>query len=248
MTRLKRRRILFRERMLFWMIGYPTYCVGALIYGLLRVTGRIRIRHPERWPYGKGKVIIAPNHPSLWEPMVCMLLSPWEGLLHPTRMVPWSTPDAGNYDRWYWVLARSRFVFVPRGQPRGEVQALAKVVRLLRIGSRVIIFPEGGRTHKGVKFHYSKSRKHRVRELKNGLARAACDSGATIVTVWIDGADRVLPAGSVIPLLWRRITITIGEPIKVPRTFLKGDERTRHVAAKTQEVRGRLLALAEEED
>ncbi|MEX0930642.1 MAG: lysophospholipid acyltransferase family protein [Candidatus Paceibacterota bacterium] len=230
----------------FGVVGVPLYIVCAVLYGVLRLTGRIRIKHPERWPRGQGGYIIASNHPSLWEPIILMLLFPFEVMRHPIRRIPWSTPDKGNYDRWYWSLPRSRFIFVPRGKPKGELEALGKIIRVLHAGGRVIMFAEGGRTHNGKVFRCSAGGSKRVRALRQGLARAACGSGALVVHVWVDGAHRVLPAGCIVPRLWRRMTITIGEPYQVSRISSKDPERRERIVVQTEQHTQQLLKTAEE--
>ncbi|MEX0672968.1 MAG: lysophospholipid acyltransferase family protein [Candidatus Paceibacterota bacterium] len=236
------------EVLQFVSVSYPVFAMSVILYGVLRLTGRIRIRYPERWPRGKGRVIIAPNHPSLWEPMLLMLLFPWEGLRHPRTRIPWSTPDKGNYDRWYWALFRQRFIFVPRGKRKGELKALSAIIQKLKVGARVIMFGEGGRTARGATFCWSQNKAGRVRTLQHGLSRAACDSGATIVPIWISGAEKVLPVGCGVPRMWRCVTITIGEPYTVERVSSKDPQRKDRVVAETEKLTTALLELADEQD
>lgn len=166
--------------------------------------------------------------------MVLTCLFGAQSLIWPRKCMPWSTPDKGNYERWYWVFARQRFVFVPRGKGRGEVRALGRVVKLLKAESRVIMFPEGGRTSRGAT-HYTSTDGTKMRDLRGGTARAALEAGADILPVWISDAEQVLPVGCFFPRIWRPMTITVGRRIPVDRVS------THH----KQELRGQVDTLTE---
>jgi len=186
-------------------------------------------------------MIVVSNHPSLWEPLLLVGLFFKNYVFHPVRFAPWSTPDKGNYfDKWYWFFVRPRFIPVPRGKIHAEMRSLVNIIRVLRHGGSVIFFPEGGRTHRGNTFLASQSGK-RIRTLRYGIGDIVCRSHATVVPVWVEGTQNVLPNnGSMFPRLWRKVTIKIGKPI----SYDNGTALNRKDV--THEIAQALLRLADE--
>jgi 1-acyl-sn-glycerol-3-phosphate acyltransferase len=129
------------------VIGAFTYAMMAI--GQLRVRGLWRLIRPRR-----GGVLVIANHPSIQETIAIPALFVPLSLLMPWRL-PYSTPDKRNFsDRWFWAWARVRMVPIPRakkgnGNGRAMAESVDEIVRLLRGGATVILFPEGGRTQSG---------------------------------------------------------------------------------------------------
>lgn len=201
----------------YWTFAYPSGLMLGIILTLLRMTGRVKIQHPERFPIEipRAGLLLVSNHPSLWEPLLLYGLFFRLTLLHPIKGGPWSTPDQKNYnDKWYWGgLFGSRFIKVPRGNRRGELRALIGILRTLRAGHVVIMFPEGGRTGRE-KNRLTTSSGKQLRILKSGIGRLMCRGYFQVVPVWVDGAEHVLPIGAWFPRFWRKMTICVGEPLK----------------------------------
>lgn len=206
----------------FWCAVYPAAFVVALIFVVLRLIGWIRVRGIEKFPRNQKSVLLVSNHPSLWEPVILGALFLPQCLIHPTRYIPWFTPDKRNYtDTWYWGMFKSRFISVPRGKCHEELRSLHELIKVLRSGGCAVLFAEGGRTSKGKKFLRSRSGKV-MRELKQGVGRVVCRTSCTVVPVWVDGAEKILPVGTWFPRVWRGMTITVGEsfqrePMRRPR-------------------------------
>ena len=208
---MSKRKSKFGNVLLFWLVSYPTAIFVGLLVIALRLTGWLKINGLENLPKYQKSVLLVSNHPSLWEPIILVGLFFPQYLFHPVKQGPWSTPDQQNYtDKWYWGIFRSRFISVPRGRRRGELRALIEIIKVLRMGGNVILFPEGGRTSRGEHFVYSASLKY-MRELKNGVGRIICRTNCTVVPVWIDGAEKVLPVGTWLPRVWRGMTLTVGK-------------------------------------
>lgn len=201
--------------MSFWLGVYPASIIVGVVVLLLRLIGLLRVRG-HGLPRDLKSIMMVSNHPSLWEPIVLIGLFFSEYVFRPKR-VPWSTPDQRNYvDAWYWGFFRERFIPVPRGNPAGTRRARLRIITTLKRGGSVIIFPEGGRTSKGDRFFFSRSGK-RLREIKNGVGRIFCQTACTVVPVWVDGGEKVLPIGTWFPRVWRGMTITIGKSFRGER-------------------------------
>ncbi|TAN58588.1 hypothetical protein EPN15_00585, partial [Patescibacteria group bacterium] len=94
-----------------WTVGI----IGGVIFTVLRISGRIKIKGVlPKQPKDSGLLIIS-NHPSLWEAGIFPFLLFPRYLLN-QRAIPFSTPDKENfYDKWWFALFRPVCVPVPRG-------------------------------------------------------------------------------------------------------------------------------------
>ncbi len=233
---------------IFWLTTYPFSIILGSFFLTLRITGRVRIVHPERMPKDLNNVIVAPNHPSLWEALLlavinylCSITHVLYALIRPHKQIPWSTPDPRlAIGKWYFFFLHTRLIWVPRGDTNGCIKAFRQMVTLLKNGNCIILFPEGGRTFLGEEFHYSAKGK-RIRACKEGVEKLIQITGATVVPIWIEGADKVLPNdGSRMPRIWERMTIVIGEPIEFE------DPRSLDSQIIQQRIIDALLNLADE--
>ena len=194
--------------------------LGSLFY-LLKTLGTIQILHWERFPKKPANLILISNHPSLVEPILLPALFFRGYIFHPFKFTPWSTPDRSNYyDRWYWFWTRPRAVPVDRKDKREELKAFFKLKEILTSGGTVVFFPEGGRTFKGEEFFYSQKGK-KLRMLKEGTGLLVTKTQATVLPVWVEGTEDVLPNSPdpdklyyTFPRIWKKMIIKIGEPLK----------------------------------
>jgi 1-acyl-sn-glycerol-3-phosphate acyltransferase len=243
-------------------VAYLAGVLLGILFCLLKMTGRVKIKNWSRFPKKPERIIVVSNHPSLWEPILVVTLFFRDYLFNPNKYAPWSTPDKRNYyDRWYWKVFKCRFIPVPRGNAREELKTYLLMKKVLEDRENLILFGEGGRTYKGNEMIFSRSKKHKIRPLKPIIAKLACQTGATIIPVWTEGTENVLPnreffkplwwqkilpgKGIFVPRLWKKCSIAIGDPIIVPRCNSKQEEKK---AAKglTDELTNKLLNLAEE--
>ena len=237
------------EKLIFISVSLPIGYLLGIIFRILCLFRIIKVSHWERFPHFKGRLVLVSNHPSLLEPILLPALFFWEYLFHPFKLAPWSTPDKQNYyDKWYWFWLRPRAIPIERRDPGGKARALVKMIRVLKKGGIIILFPEGGRTFKGERFHFSKKENKKIRDFEGGIGWIVAKTGATVLPVWVDGADNVLPNSPdklyhTFPRIWRRTIIKIGEPIEfVPSEHPSSEER-RYIEEK---IRDTLLELADE--
>jgi 1-acyl-sn-glycerol-3-phosphate acyltransferase len=168
------------------------YWVG---YHLARLTGRLffrfRVIHRERM-IQSGPVILAMNHQSYLDP-----------------------PLAGiTCDRAIYFLARRTLLNVPllgRVLPKVNVipvnqegvdrSAIKAMIRVLRAGNGILVFPEGSRTIDG-----------NLQPAEPGLGLVIAKTLAPVVPMRIFGAHEALPRSGG-RLRFVPITIVVGEPI-----------------------------------
>ncbi len=78
-----------------------------------------------------------------------------------------------------------------------------EVIRLLKEGNKVILFPEGTRSRNG-----------QLKPLERGMAFIANKARCPIFPAYIDGTFSIWPRGKKIPKLFGRITVVFGPPIE----------------------------------
>lgn len=238
------------------VILVSVYTIGvllAVLLNLLRVLGRIRILHWERFPryrdnpelYKNGLIAVC-NHPSLLDPILISALFFREYLLHPFKLSPWNTPNKKNYDRFYWQWARPRLIWIDKKNPREAGKAFIKLKNVINSGGIGIIFPEGGRTFKREKL-YSKTGKE-IAILEEGIALLIMKTNAPVLSFWVEGSDRFFPNTIWIegqksrfpfPRLWEEITVKVNRPMCFRKT---------NKVEIIQQVANALLNLADEEE
>jgi 1-acyl-sn-glycerol-3-phosphate acyltransferase len=253
----------------FIFVNYVLVPILGIATCLLEFFGRIRFQHFERFPLWNGNLIIVSNHPSLFEPFILPLMGfPWMNfpwLFSPLwskvkfsfnwfrelqkefylskKLIPANVPDRDNfYDAPYWGLFRAINVPINRnGDARGRISTISALRKALENGGRVLLFPEGTRTYKAMrKSGTTTASGKKLGELKDGAAWLAMKTNASVLPIWVEGTDKVLPNDRLpFPRLWHRTTIKIGTPFFVTR----GKRREA-----TVEIAQHLLDLAEEED
>jgi 1-acyl-sn-glycerol-3-phosphate acyltransferase len=103
----------------------------------------------------------------------------------------------------YW-MRRSGAVFVDRGNGRAEMRAFRAMVRRLRRGRSLILFPEG-EMHQG----------RGLAEFKRGGLHAAAMAGVPIVPVCLSGTADVMRPGSLRVAPRKKVVVHFGEPIEL---------------------------------
>jgi len=169
----------------------PLYTFGKSLFWLLfRLYNRWEVTGREHVPPTGGVLIIA-NHTSYADP-------PIVGTAFP-RPVNFMAKSELFFFPLGPIVRRTHAFPVRRGA--GDRAALRTAVRMLREGRVLLIFPEGKRSPNG-----------RLIEFEQGAAYVALASGAQVVAVGLDGADRLLPLHSPI-IRPAKLRVKIGPPV-----------------------------------
>ncbi len=167
------------------------YWLGWMSFGAAyRTIFGLRIEHQERL-IRTGPVLIASNHQSFLDP-------PLIGNLYKDEMVFFARktlfkgPAKWVYPQWNAI---------PVDQDRPDMGSMKTVIRKLREGWRVLVFPEGARTLDG-----------EIGEAASGVGLIAVKANVPIQPIRICGADQALPRGSG-KIKMARISVKIGQPI-----------------------------------
>lgn len=171
------------------------------LYNGLKIYGRQNL--PEH-----GACIVAPNHQSFADGPLTLSGLDWGQL---SEYYFYATEEHVKGKTMKRLAAQSNVIIMERADLKNSILKLAKV---LRMGRRVIIFPEGARTHDGGTAPFKKT-----------FAILAKELGVPIVPVCIDGAFQALPRGSRF-MKPKPIQLTFLAPIQ-PQANQTYDELTR---------------------
>ncbi len=181
-------------RWVYWL-GWMSF--GAAFRGLfgLKIIGEENL-------ISEGPVLVASNHQSFLDP-------PLIGNLYNTEMVflARKTLFVGFF-KWLYTQWNA----IPVDQDRPDMGSLKTIIRKLKEGERVLVFPEGERTLDGS-----------IGPAAPGIGLIAVKSGAVIQPVRIRGAREALPRGSS-KIRFARISVTIGKPIYLTPEQLKASD------------------------
>lgn len=127
------------------------------------------------------------------------------------------------------AMERYGIIFVDRAHRQRAIAQLAAAGQTLRAGTSVWIAAEGGR-----------SRGAGLGPLKKGPFHVALQLSVPIVPTWIEGTDRVLPAGSLRSVTGQTVQVRFGAPLSTEGVTPRALEPL------MQRARDALLALAAE--
>jgi 1-acyl-sn-glycerol-3-phosphate acyltransferase len=168
----------------YWTVYTLTKLVARLFF-------RFRVLHQEHL-IEEGPVIMAMNHQSYFDP-------PFAGSAC-KRDIYYLTRKTLLEGRFFgWLLPKLNVI--PVDQEGGDRSALKALIRLLRAGHGVLVFPEGSRTLDG-----------NLQPALPGVGFVIAKTLAPVVPMRIFGAHEALPRGGG-KLRFHPITIVIGEPI-----------------------------------
>ena len=172
-------------RWVYWLGWMAFGAAFRTLFGL-RIVGQENL-------VSKGPVLVASNHQSFLDP-------PLIGNLYQTEMVflARKTLFVGFF-KWLYPQWNA----IPVDQDRPDMASLKTIIRKLKEGERVLVFPEGERTQDGS-----------IGTAAPGIGLIAVKSGAVIQPVRISGARDALPRGSA-RIHFARITVTVGKPIRL---------------------------------
>jgi 1-acyl-sn-glycerol-3-phosphate acyltransferase len=204
----------------FWVFIYPLVIILGALICFLRVIRVIQVKNLGEIVFQENGSIIISNHRSKFEPILIPLLLIFPGFIfHPVRLTPYfAVDDLQWYNNWWFWPFREIAIPINRtdGGGRDRASAAIKIMRILKNGGVVIIFPEGTRTYKAERAGDTLcSRTGKVMgKLKEGVALLAVKSEATIFPLWCENTDRVFPNDRKFwPRVWKLpIRVVTGKP------------------------------------
>jgi len=181
-------------------------------YTLSKIIARLffslRVVHPERM-IEVGPLIVASNHQSFFDPPLVGICSKRD-VYYLARKTLLNVPLLGK------LLPHINVVPVDRDG--NDMSALKTIIRLIRSGHGVVLFPEGTRSPDGS-----------LQRGKQGIGLIIAKSKAPVQPVRVFGAYEAFPKGSG-KIIASPITVVVGEPLRFTPEELDpsscgGDER-----------------------
>ncbi len=200
-----------------WIYWFGWLLFGAAYRGLfgLRIIGREHL-------ITEGPVLVASNHQSFLDP-------PLIGNLYDDEMVYLARKTLFKPGFFEWLY--NQWNAIPVDQERPDMASLKTIIRKLKEGQRVLLFPEGERSLDG-----------RIGEAAPGIGLVAVKSGAPIQPVRIYGANEALQRGSS-RIRLARITVKIGPPIILSPEELKAAANKEGYDRVSQQIMDAIKAL-----
>jgi len=181
-------------------------------YTLSKITARLffsfRVVHPGRM-IEEGPLILASNHQSYFDPPLVGICSR-RGVYYLARKTLLQIPLLGK------LLPHINVILVDRDG--NDMSALKTVIRTVKSGNGVVLFPEGTRSPDGT-----------LQKGKAGIGLVIAKTGAPVQPMRIFGSHEAFPKGSG-KITACQITVVVGEPIRFTPQELDpancgGDER-----------------------
>ena len=158
-----------------------------------RMVYRMQRFHGDRVPE-TGPVIYVVNHQSHYDPLVAGL-NVWH---RPFRSI--ARASLFKFKPFGFLIRSYGAVPIERG--RGDKGAIAAAIDVLKQGSCVLLFPEGGRTEDGA-----------MQAFQRGFMLLVKRSGAPVLPIAIEGAHDIWPRGTTLPKLRGRLAVMAAEPV-----------------------------------
>lgn len=160
----------------------------------------------------EGSYLIACNHVSFLDPFIAGACTP-RHLYFFARKTLFKTKIGG------YLLRHMNALPVDR-DGEGDVKALKTILKLLKQGEGVLIFPEGTRAHVDA-----------VQDAKKGIGLMACKTQVPVIPVRIFGAFEAFNRTRKFPKFGVKVTTVFGEPL-MPEDYDPGtDAEDRYQAA-----------------
>jgi 1-acyl-sn-glycerol-3-phosphate acyltransferase len=167
------------------------YWLGWTFFGsAFRALFGLRVVHAER-RISDGAVLIAANHESFIDP-------PLVGSVYPQAIFFLARKTLfKSVFKWIYPLWNA----IPVDQERPDMGSLKAIIKHLRSGEKVLVFPEGQRSEDG-----------ELGRGAPGVGLIAAKAGVPVQPIRIIGAREALPRGSR-KIRLSGLTLVIGEPV-----------------------------------
>ncbi len=145
----------------------------------------------------KGAVILAGNHVSFYDPPLLSISTPYE-VHFLARKTLFDVPLFGRLIR--------RLNAHPVSGKSQDVAVFKTIVRLMKEGKKVIIFPEGTRSIHGG-----------LQPMKPGISLLISRTDAAVVPAYLHGTFNIWPSKRKLPKLWGKTACVFGKPLYFSR-------------------------------
>ena len=186
--------------MWYW-IGFTLSLLFFRCFFLLRIVGKKKIK--ESWK--EGGVLIVANHASYFDPPVV-------GVSYgkKTAFLARKTLFKKGFFGWLYPKLNA----IPVDQEGPDMSSLKRIIKELKNGNPVLIFPEGQRSVDG-----------KILPGEAGVGLVIAKSKAPVLPMRIFGAFEAFPRGAKTPKFFTKITVSVGDMITFDEDQLKTKTR-----------------------
>ncbi len=180
------------------------YCIFYNLAKLLAKTlFRMRVVHPERM-IEEGPLILAVNHSSYFDPPLAGICSK-RAVYYLARKTLLKWPFFGPLFPDMNVI--------PVERDGNDMSALREVIKKVKEGNGIVLFPEGTRSKDG-----------NLQKAKAGIGLVIAKTQAPVLPMRIFGAYEAFPKGTK-RMRFTKITVVLGEPIYFTKEELSDSSR-----------------------
>lgn len=161
--------------------------------------------------------LLLSNHQSMIDSFLVGLCAFYPTSLIRPSVIPWNPAAEENFYRTpilAWLADNWKCIPIKKG--RKDVGAIYKMAQALKSGP-LTLFPEGTRSRDGT-----------IGKARGGAGMLILETRPTVIPVCIDGMDKLLPIGSILPRLFKRIYVNYGQPLDLSEFYHK--EKSKEVA------------------
>lgn len=187
----------------FWpLTRYVTVHVTVLLLGILfYVLNRATVLGRRNVPRRRNTLLLS-NHQSMIDSFLVGTAAYFGPAALRPYLIPWNPAAEENFFRNpFWAWWADNWKCIPVKEGRRDSRALHRMIRALKRGT-MILFPEGTRSRDG-----------EIRDGRPGAGLVILANRPQVVPVTVDGLYDVLPVGSRVPRLFKRIWLAFGKPI-----------------------------------
>jgi 1-acyl-sn-glycerol-3-phosphate acyltransferase len=174
-----------------------------LSYSYLKCFHRFEVKGTENVPE-KGGFILACNHLSYIDPPAvgCRI----------RRNLHYFARDSLFF--WPLGLLITKLNSIPVNRDQLDLGTLRKVLRVLKGGEPVLVFPEGTRSPDGT-----------LQKSQKGLGLLVHKSGVPVLPARLDGSFEILGKGKLFPRIGKKLYLNIGSPILSEKLSFDSSDR-----------------------
>ncbi|RMG66539.1 MAG: 1-acyl-sn-glycerol-3-phosphate acyltransferase [Calditrichaeota bacterium] len=171
----------------------------------------------------RPNVLLLSNHQSMIDSFPIGLFAFFPHSIWRPSLLPWNPAAEENFFRnrfLAWLADNWKCIPIRKG--RRDVGAIFTMAEALRT-SPMILFPEGTRSRSG-----------EIGRPRGGAGLLILETHPTVIPVCIDGMNRVLPIGKVLPRPFQRVFIYYGQPMDLSHYYSR--EKSKEVAQEIVEA------------
>jgi 1-acyl-sn-glycerol-3-phosphate acyltransferase len=204
-----------------YLITHIFVLIGYLFFHVFNRTIIIGKKNVPQEP----NTLLLSNHQTMIDSFLVGICAFFPKSLARPSVMPWNPAAEENFFRnpiLAWLADNWKCLPIKKG--RKDVGAIFKMSRALR-QAPMTFFPEGTRTRNG-----------KIGRARGGAGLLILENRPAVIPVCIEGMDKVLPIGSIVPKMFKKIYVYYGPPMDLAEFY--SQEKTKEVA---QEVMTRVM-------